>query len=96
MSEQEKRRHERFPVSVEVEVSGPGLDAMLVPTQDLSEGGVFLRLPRGHCPPVGTVIQVRVNRAPEDGDAPPTVAARVMRVTEDGVGVMFLPDGESG
>jgi hypothetical protein len=96
MSEQEKRRHERIPISVEVELSGPGLGTMLVPTQDLSEGGVFLCLPRERCPPVGTVIQMRINRSFGDGDPPPTVAARVMRVTAEGAGVMFLPDGDSG
>ncbi|MDH5649238.1 MAG: PilZ domain-containing protein [Gammaproteobacteria bacterium] len=85
----EKRRYFRKGVSIEVVVRFPGGSPITLQTGDISEGGVFL-LARGHqMPKVGTDFEMSL---PEliGGDRPLTVSARVVRKTEEGIGVEFL------
>lgn len=84
-----KRRHERYPVTVEVELVDPAIGRSIVQTKDLSDGGLFLRLGAKPWPRVGALVTVRVI---ETGDvaAPPLLRARVVRMTAEGIGLEFL------
>jgi hypothetical protein len=89
----ENRRHERYPISVEVEVMIPGFwrdRRRMLRTRDMSDSGVFLECEAKSCPPVGAEIQVRVIGS-SDGEALPRVRARVVRVSSDGMAVTFIP-----
>jgi hypothetical protein len=86
----EQRRHERYPLTVEVELVDPSLGKCIVQTKDLSDGGLFLRLGAKPWPSVGSVVTVRVNEALGGGAAPPLLRARVVRVDADGIGLEFL------
>ncbi len=85
----EQRRHERYPITVEVQVSHPELGVFLLNTRDMSDGGVFLQYggnPRR--PFVGTEVSLKLSELP-GGDIPPTVHGRVVRVNDDGFAVVF-------
>lgn len=84
-----KRRHERYPVTVEVELVDSTTGKSIVQTKDLSDGGLFLRLGAKPWPSIGAVVTVRLNES-ADGATPPLVRARVVRVTAEGIGLEFL------
>ena len=88
----ENRRDERFPITVEVEVLIPGFwkkRKRKLSTRDMSNSGVFLLSGSEPCPPVGTELEVRV-LGPAGGEALPVVRSRVVRVTPDGMAVVFV------
>ncbi len=94
----EHRRHERFPFSVEVEITYQGLvrkKRQHYFTRDMSDGGVFLEGKGSRCPPVGTLLEARV-LGTVGGEAPPVVQARVVRVDPDGMAIAFLPSRKRG
>lgn len=87
-----KRRHERFPMDVEVEISVAGLlrrQRRILRTRDLSDGGVFVLSDERTCPAPGTVIEIRLTGL-VDGQDPPVVRAKVVRVTPDGMAIAFV------
>ena len=89
----ENRRHERYPITVEVEVMIPGFwrkQRQMLRTRDMSDSGVFLECEAKSCPPVCAEVQVRVI-GPRDGEVLPRVRARVVRVSSDGMAVTFIP-----
>jgi len=89
----ENRRDERFPITVEVEVLIPGFwkkRKRILRTIDMSNSGVFLECDEKSCPPVGTKLEVRISGT-VGGEAPPLVQAKVVRVTRNGMAVVFLP-----
>jgi hypothetical protein len=88
MSE-ERRRHERYPLTVEVELTDSSLGKIVVTSRDVSDSGVFLRIPVGSRPAVGTVVRLRVHGA-VGGEDPPLVTARVVREVAEGIGLEFL------
>ena len=88
----EKRRDERVPLEVDVEVTVPGLfwrKKRVLRTRDLSNNGVFVSCDGRHCPPVGTQIEIRLTGL-VDGQEPPTVQARIVRIIEEGMAIEFL------
>jgi hypothetical protein len=87
----DKRRHERVPVTVEVELVDPAIGKLVVNTKDLSDGGLFLRLGPKPWPGVGSTVTVRLNQL-LGGAEPPLLKARVVRETDEGVGLEFLLD----
>jgi len=91
---QENRKHERFDAFLEVEVTWPGHGTARARTRDLSDGGVRLETPFSPPPPVGTVVQARLAAPTGDGAEPPTLTARVMWVSPDAIGLMFVKDGD--
>jgi hypothetical protein len=89
----DQRRHERYPIDVEVEITEPAIGRVVVVTRDMSDGGVFLRLaPDQARPALGAEITLRLNHS-LDGEEPPLVRGRVVRATDDGIGVAFLAAG---
>ena len=84
----EKRQHERVEVSRKAVVSVDGHETT-VETRDLSEGGAFLKRGSSPLPTEGTELYVDI--FPENPDEEQMIArARVVRVTEEGIGIVFL------
>jgi len=87
------RKYERFDAFLEVEVTWPGHGTARGLTRDLSDGGVRLDRPFNPPPPVGTVLEARMTGTLGDGQAPPTLKAKVVWVSSDGMGLQFVKDG---
>lgn len=87
-----KRQHERFPIEVEVEISVAGLfsrQRRILRTRDVSDSGVFVLSDARTCPAAGTEIEIRLTGL-VDGQDPPVVRARVVRVTSEGMAIAFI------
>jgi len=77
-------------VSLSVEVLEPAhLGKVKIVTRDISKNGAFLLLKKDLCLPVGRVMSLRM---PGNlwGEASSIITARVVRVTEEGMGLQFL------
>ena len=88
----ENRRHERYPIVVDVEVTLPGLlrkQRRRFRTRDMSDSGVFLEADGKPLPALGAEVTVQVVSGP-DGETRPIVRARVVRVIDAGMAVAFL------
>lgn len=85
----EKRRSQRVAMCVSVEVTTPEGDIQVLSTRDLSDGGLFLEGIDTHALGLGEELTLKVSVALQ-GDAAPIVKARVVRETDDGVGVCFI------
>ncbi|MCR4301363.1 MAG: hypothetical protein NUV51_07110 [Sulfuricaulis sp.] len=74
----ERRDEERQEVSLSLEIIDPPRLGKVRPhTRDLSKKGAYILLDRDKCLPIGR-------------DETSTVSARVGRVTDQGMGVLFL------
>ena len=85
---QENRKHTRQEVELVTTVSVDGHKAVLT-TKDLSDGGAFLQKGDAPMPPEGAEVFVEISAIIEGGD-PMVAQARVVRVTPDGFGIVFL------
>ena len=85
----DQRNFARIPVPMDIEVRMDGADMVVLETIDISNGGAFIKAEPQQCPPVGTELSLRV-RGSLSGEEPPTVQARVVRITDEGMGVEFL------
>ena len=86
-SVQEKRAHQRTEVDMYVELKHDE-GTIRVRTYDLSHGGVFLQKGDYTFPPAGTEVTLRVV-AGGDHEAAQPVRAKVVRVTDEGIGLQF-------
>jgi len=87
--EKEKRQHFRLAVPMTVEIAHRQLGSLQLETADLSDGGLFLKATPEQCPPLNDEITLQVVGT-LDGKAPPLLSARVVRITDEGMGVQFL------
>jgi hypothetical protein len=86
----EKRIHERQQVSLSVEIlDPPHLGKVSLVTRDISKDSAFILLAREKCPPVGRIVSLRISGILW-GEKLSTVSARVVRVTDEGMGLQFL------
>lgn len=85
-----KRAHERKTISLPVEIFDPPyLRKNNLVTKDISQAGAFVLLNKVACPPVGRVVSVRIPDM-QWGVEISTVSARVVHVTDEGMGIHFL------
>lgn len=89
-----RRRHERRVIRLEAELIRPEVGRVSVYTNDLSEGGAFVIVPRHQRPPVGASVKIRLPSTPWHEGAV-IFTARVVRVTDEGIGLQFY-DFDSG
>lgn len=90
----DKRQHERYPIEVEVEVVIPKLlrnQRRRMRTRDMSHGGLFIASDGKPLPPPGAELRLRVIGDGGDGEPMPVVRARVVRLSDEGMAVEFLP-----
>jgi hypothetical protein len=86
----ERRKEERQEVALSVEVlDPPHLGKVQLRTRDLSKKGAFILLRKEKCLPVGRVLSLRMPGILW-GEETSTVSARVVHVTEEGMGLQFL------
>lgn len=88
----ERRKSERLPVTVEVQVEWTPATAgpLVFKTRDLSDSGILLRVDGQAIPPVGQVVTVRLKDPLADGETPPLLKAEVVRQDNQGLGLKFL------
>jgi len=86
---QEQRRHARLKVSMPLEVKHARLGTAELLIADLSDSGVFVKATPEQCPPVGDEVTIRVLTT-LGGEEPSALAARVVRVTAEGMGLEYL------
>ncbi len=85
-----RRAHERKTISLSVEIlDPPHLGKISLVTKDISQTGAFVLLNKADCPPVGRVVSVRMPGM-QWGEETSTVSARVVHVTDEGMGLHFL------
>jgi hypothetical protein len=84
-----KRNFARLPVPMDIEVRMDGAEMMVLVTVDISNGGALIKAEPQQCPPVGSLLSLKV-KGQLGGEEPPTVQARVVRITAEGIGVEFL------
>ncbi len=85
----DQRNFARIPVPMNIEVRLDGDDMMVLETLDISNGGAFIQATAEQCPAVDSEISLKV-KGSLGGEEPPTIRARVVRTTTEGMGVAFL------
>lgn len=90
MSSPEQRKHPRIGISVTVELEPPETKRLTLATRDISDGGVFLECLPAQQLPIGTVVRLRTSDTLANDEPAPLVRAKVVRTTEDGMGLCFL------
>lgn len=88
-TEQNRRKIDRQLIQIKAEITEPMIGKVVVFTQDVSDSGAFVVLPRDRCPPVGSSLNIRLYRKTGSGEAA-MYSARVVRVTESGMGLQFF------
>lgn len=89
MSE-DQRQHPRMEMAFSVELRHEGDPPQLLFTRDLSHGGAFIVKGTAPLPPVGAIVTVKAQKPEDDGVDTPVIKARVVRRTDDGIGVQFI------
>ena len=89
-SGKEQRRHLRIGLVVDIELTLPDQNTLVVRTRNISDGGLFLILDEIELPPVGTEVMVRLKDQLGDGETPPLNRAKVVRHEPDGIGLAFV------
>jgi len=86
---QERRQHQRHLIQLKAEISQPEIGKVTVYTQDLSVGGAFVILPREKCPPLGSMVTITLPGTLW-GASETTFVARVVRLSDHGMGLQFF------
>ncbi|MCW8853159.1 MAG: PilZ domain-containing protein [Gammaproteobacteria bacterium] len=90
MAGKNQRQHLRIGLVVDIELTLPSDEVMLVQTKNISDGGLYLVIDTRGVPPIGTEVQVRIKNQLGDGEEAPINRAVVVRHEADGVGLKFL------
>lgn len=85
---QERRRFDRTPTVVRVELSHPAIGSFFGYTRDISDGGAQVFIENEQVPPTGTVLNVMFKKASGPVNETP-VPMRVMHAKKQVIGLMF-------
>ncbi|MFT5452370.1 MAG: hypothetical protein ACI9N9_001862 [Enterobacterales bacterium] len=85
-----KRRSPRLPIQLEVEFNHDETGLLHLMTKDISDTGLFINIGLDKEPPIGTTAKVKLKNNFEDGEEAPTLLMRVVRKTENGIGLEFI------
>jgi len=86
----DNRKDSRLGIKLDVDVQTPEQECS-TQTRDLSTGGVFLEKGDMALPSEGDIVQIKIKQS-FDGNEPPLVKARVVRVDDDGIALAFIND----
>jgi len=86
----ERRKFERTSSTIRVKLSHPSFGTIAGMTSDISDGGVHVLVENTTLPPKGTVVKAQFSKWVGDINVDP-VDMKVVRVTNDSMGLMFLP-----
>ena len=91
---QERRRHERIFVALEIRVTWPNHGTVIGVTRDFSDSGVYLFVDFGAHPAKGEEMLLQLNQL-VNGTAAPVLKARVVRVEPGAIIFAFteVPEG---
>ena len=87
----ELRTHERYPLSIDIRLYLPDGGEVILESMDISDGGVFLRVREETIPEIGSDVKVQIAESAPDAEPRPVIPARIVRRTELGVGLQYLP-----
>lgn len=82
-------RAERLPASFKVEVHWQG-ETLIYATRNISDTGIFLITDSSERPPLGSVVDVRLQGNLGCGEEPPTLPMQVVRMETSGIGLRFV------
>lgn len=82
-----KRHDQRTPMKVQVRVSHPSIGVIIVPTRDISDGGIFLLTEDIDVPPIGTIVEGQVQGMEIEG---PILKLEIVRMEPSGIGLKFV------
>ncbi|GMR17793.1 MAG: hypothetical protein BMS9Abin33_0187 [Gammaproteobacteria bacterium] len=88
----ERRQYERKNLSMEVVIILPSGESMILRTGNTSDGGALIVGDEKALPDIGTEIGITV-RNPIAGKKAPIHKARVIRKTNEGIGIKLLISG---
>ena len=83
MATKNNRQHLRIGLVVDIELTLPGNEVMLVQTKNISDGGLYLVIDTRGIPAIGTEVQVRIKNQLGDGEEAPINRALVVRHEAD-------------
>jgi hypothetical protein len=90
---QDKRKHERFELPLDVRVTWPGKTELVGKTKDFSDGGAFLLVVFDQEPEPDTLMDLQLTSQVEGQDAP-VLKGRVVRTAADGIAFEFILPSE--
>lgn len=85
----ERRWTERTPINVAVDLAYAGMQAGEYRTRDIGLGGVFVELPKATEIAAETPVELIFKLGSGEGVTKHRINARVVRVTDEGIGMMF-------
>ncbi|BFM06429.1 PilZ domain-containing protein [Halioxenophilus aromaticivorans] len=88
----ERRRFERRPSSIRVEITHGAFGRIVGYARDISDGGASVMLEGELRPPVGTVVSVVFKKVSGQVNEKP-VNMQVMHQNKNNIGLMFAPAG---
>lgn len=77
----------RYPVKVDLKISHPAIDELVVSTKNVSDSGLFILVNPLPALSPGTVIRGQVLGMPSDTQV---LDMKVVRVDADGIGLQYL------
>ncbi|HKJ22010.1 MAG TPA: PilZ domain-containing protein [Gammaproteobacteria bacterium] len=83
----DRRRHLRTEASLRLKLTHPEIGSIVCTTQDISDSGAYLLSDNSEALPIGTVVTVQVQDAPQNV---PVLYMRVVRHGSDGIGLEFI------
>ena len=90
---QEKRKHERFEIPLEVKVTWHGHEEHIAVTRDFSDSGALMMVVFNEEPAADTVMELQLTSQVNGHDAP-VLRARVVRIDADGTAFEFISPTE--
>ena len=84
----ERRRYERKPTSIRVEMSNPNFGTIIGFARDISDGGASVVIDGHIIPPIGTEVNVRFRKIIGPINAEP-VKMTLMHQDRNTIGLMF-------
>lgn len=85
----DNRKYPRQEISIDVVVKVNDNELVTLKTADVSEGGIFLLAGDHSLPEVDSSIEVTLSEF-MGSDKPYTAIARIVRKTEEGIGIEFV------
>lgn len=89
--EDERRKFDRKPASIRVEMTHPAFGTIVGFAWDVSDGGASVLIENHQIPPVGTVVDVRFKKMVGPINDEP-VKMQIMHHHRKTAGLMFVPD----
>ncbi|MBR9912809.1 MAG: PilZ domain-containing protein [Gammaproteobacteria bacterium] len=88
----ERRRFERTPTSIRVEMTHPSFGTIVGFARDISDGGASVLVEHCQIPPAGTVVDVMFKKVVGPINSEP-VKMQIMHQHRNVIGLMFKPAG---